>query len=168
MASILPDRFAAKALEQIGNDGTKYLEYFGISYYVDWCVYFVRWCACQVNMDTTADIAGPPYVYNKTPSSSELLTWYRNNRRDLTPSMSPTSNNRPVIGDIVFIENDNNTANGVDHVGIVTNVSDTKVTTVEGNLGSPGIVKQKTYTNFICDDGSGAKIVMLGSNHKSY
>jgi len=162
------DNFVSTAEAQVGNGGSTYTTWYGVPSTTSWCVIFVSWCADQAGIRTTASTASYPYVYGNTASSSALLTWYTNNRRDLTPSMNTSSNNYPMVGDIIFVENNNNSSDGPDHVGIIKAVSGNTVTTIEGNLGSPGIVKQKTYTDLVCDDGTGATIMMLGSNHKSY
>jgi len=156
------DDFVEIAKKQDGKDGTTYTTWYGWD--DDWCAMFVSWCANEAGILTEDDSASYPYV-RKATRATVLLEWYTTNRRNLTPSMNTSSNNYPMVGDIIFVENNGKPDDGPDHVGIVTDVSGDTVTAIEGNLS--GIVKYKIYKDLVCTTYN-ATTMMLGSNHKSY
>lgn len=94
-------------------------------HYYDWCAMFVAWCARQANIPTSI-ISNAAYA-----SASNTIYCFNNlvftSREDATPQK----------GDLIFFGD-------WDHVGIVYEVSNGYVTTVEGNASEQ--VKKITYS----------------------
>lgn len=93
-----------------GSNRTVYGKWYGWDG-VPWCVIFVQWCFSQ---------AGTPLPY-KTASCTALLEWYRKNY----PRGVVTA---PEAGDLVIYK----FSSGY-HIGIVEKVTDTQITSIEGN-----------------------------------
>lgn len=97
------------------SDYTEYCNWYG--YNVGWCAVFISWCARQANIpesiignNSWADGKGGNFGETKVYSFGE---------------------HEPQKGDIVYVNNDSDS--DADHVGIVYNVDDTFIYTVEGN-----------------------------------
>ncbi len=162
------DDFVQTALDEVGyqegsNNYTKYGDWYG-SPNAAWCVMFVSWCANQAGILTTSSTGAVPKIPKKA-STSDMYTWYSNNRRNLSPSMSQNNPNRLQVGDIAVI-NIHDGGAATDHVGIVVSVDYSAGTAevVEGNRSNK--VKKITYTNLT--DSAGYTIAYLCSNHTSY
>lgn len=97
---------------------TKYSEwYYGSKIAADWCVMFVSWCANQADVPTS--------VIPKYDGTGEMKRFFANNG-----AFTYRENASPQPGDIICFQG--NTAE-VGHVAIVSSVSSSKVTCVEGN-----------------------------------
>ena len=118
----------AVALSQIGNvGGQPYWSWYGFGSRVDWCACFVSWCANECGYIDTG-------VIPKFASCSNGVQWFKDRGLWQDNSYEP----RP--GDIIFFDWDNKGSSGPqdglpDHVGIVENVENGIVHTVEGNSG---------------------------------
>lgn len=127
------------ALTQVGNTNASH------KYRSDnaaWCASFVVWCARQANIDASiikttggaaADCFGVTYKGRPADRSKEI---------DYTPQP----------GDLIFFDWSNDGYNKAspasahgDHVGIVMEVKNGYVYTIEGNSGSNSVVAQKSY-----------------------
>ena len=118
----------AVALSQIGNvGGQPYWSWYGFGSRVDWCACFVSWCANECGYIDAG-------VIPKFAGCSNGVQWFKDRGLWQDNSYEP----RP--GDIIFFDWDNKGSSGPqdglpDHVGIVENVENGIVYTVEGNSG---------------------------------
>ena len=157
--------FVTKAESQIGNDGTTYQTWYGIT--GNWCAMFVSWCANEASILTNNASAEPPYVC-KEASVYNMRQWYNDNHRAFVISSSTTSANYPKVGDVVTVCTDGSGVNHT-HVGIVVETDGNKITTVEGNLNNPNnisTVKKVTYTDL--SNADYGNLLWLLSNHVSW
>lgn len=106
--------FKTRVLLQEGNDGHKYWDF--CDFQGDWCMAFVSYC-----MLVLAKIDDFPKEISCTRAKNKLKS--RINHSYETAE----------IGDIIFFELNNNSSDGVEHVGIVVDNSNGKITLVEGN-----------------------------------
>lgn len=116
------------ALTQEGNSGERYWSWYGFDSEVEWCGCFVSWVAGQCGY---LDSGAVP----KFSLCSDGVEWFSIRGRFEDGSYVP------VAGDIIFFdwEEDGN----VDHVGIIENVENGRVHTIEGNSGNA--VKRHNY-----------------------
>lgn len=122
--------------------GTWYNTYVGASgdYYpsAPWCAMFVSWCAEQAGI--------PKTIFRRHSSTVNMASWYQNENNP--GSWHDREGYTPKAGDLIFFDFGTNN-NFVNHVGIVTSVSGTKVYTIEGNTSDS--VKSREYDlNYSC------------------
>lgn len=115
------DEIVDIALSQKGyvegpNNDTKYGEWYGMNYN-PWCAMFVSWCANQVGIPESV-----------IPKFAGCTTGF-GIMRDM--GITTKSHIKPNKGDLIFFDWDG--SGDCDHVGIVTEVRDGNVYTVEGN-----------------------------------
>lgn len=108
------DVFKTRLLLQEGNDGKKYWDF--CNFQGEWCMAFVSYA-----MLVLANIDDFPKEISCT-SAKKKLQHLINHSYDTAE-----------IGDIIYFELNNNTADGVEHVGIVVDNSNGKITLIEGN-----------------------------------
>lgn len=115
------------ALSQEGNKGGQpYWSWYGYSGRVSWCACFVSWCADQCGYIDSGEIP-------KFSSCANGASWFRSKGRLKDRSYVPSP------GDIIFFD----WGAGVHHVGIVVDVSNGRVNTIEGNSGDT--VRRRSY-----------------------
>lgn len=121
------------ALKEVGykegkNNATKYGYWYGLDNN-PWCAMFVSWCANQVGISTD--------IIPKYAGCGTGYKWFK--KRGLV-------SNVPQRGDIVFYKPTKIGATS-SHTGIVVDVNDIYVITVEGNAGSntDGVYKMTKY-----------------------
>lgn len=112
------------ALTQVGyregaNNDTKYGDWYGLSNQ-PWCAMFVSWCARQADIST--DIL-PMSARARPDGQGFNITWYKRG-----------SGYRPQPGDLFFV----GTTYDWSHVGIVYEVHDDYIYTIEGNTNNDG------------------------------
>lgn len=96
---------------------------------MEWCACFVSWCADQCsNIDSGA--------IPRFSLCSDGVRWFEQHGQFRDGSYVPAA------GDIIFFDWGNDGT--IDHVGIVENVIDGAVHTVEGNSGDK--VRRKSYS----------------------
>ena len=100
---------------------TKYGESYG-NPYGHWCAYFVLWCAKQAGLPTSVICQSAA-----CGSCRNFINWFRSNHGWQDSSYDPQS------GDIVFFDWEQD--GSADHVGIVKDVGDGVIYTIEGNTG---------------------------------
>ena len=111
----------AVAQSQIGNvGGAPYWSWWGLEYRVEWCAIFVSWCADQCGY---LDAGVLPKMEGVRPYVDWFIERGQWQGRDYEPSP----------GDIIFFDWESDGL--ADHVGIVENVENGCVYTVEGNAG---------------------------------
>lgn len=111
----------AVAQSQIGNvGGAPYWSWWGLDYRVEWCAIFVSWCADQCGY---LDAGVLPKMEGVRPYVDWFIERGQWQGRDYKPSP----------GDIIFFDWESDGL--ADHVGIVENVGNGCVYTVEGNAG---------------------------------
>ncbi|MEH2953879.1 lysozyme family protein [Candidatus Merdisoma sp. JLR.KK011] len=118
----------AVALTQEGNSGDTYWSWYGFAGRVEWCACFVSWCADQCGYIDSG-------VMPRFSLCSDGVRWFEQHGRFRDGSYVPAA------GDIIFFDWGNDGT--IDHVGIVENVIDGVVHTVEGNSGDK--VRRKSY-----------------------
>lgn len=116
------------ALTQEGNSGETYWSWYGFDSEVEWCACFVSWCAEQCGY---LDSGAVP----KFSLCSDGVEWF-----DARGQFEDGSY-VPVAGDIIFFDWEED--GSVDHVGIVADVINGVVHTIEGNSGNA--VKLRNY-----------------------
>lgn len=127
------------AKTQVGNtNGLKYR-----SDGASWCASFIVWCARQANIDSS--------IIKNTgwATADDLGITYYGRNADRTNTITYT----PKAGDVIIFDW---SSNGYcyksppsfygDHVGLVEYVENGYVHTIEGNSGSPGAVRRKSYS----------------------
>lgn len=107
------------ALSQEGNSGGEiYWRGYGYDEYQPWCACFVSWCADQCGYIDAG-------VIPKFSLCSAGVEWFQARGQFMDSSYTPAE------GDLIFF--DWGTDGSIDHVGIVVNVEDGFVNTIEGN-----------------------------------
>lgn len=97
-----------------------------------WCAMFVSWCADQAGI--------PSKVFYRHSYTPTMAYWYQNTKN---PGYWHDSGSyTPQPGDLIFFRFDRNTQY-VNHVGIVTGVSNGTVYTIEGNTSNS--VRERSY-----------------------
>ncbi len=109
------------ALSQEGNAGDTYWSWYGFNSRVEWCACFVSWCADQCGYIESG-------VIPKFSACSGGVAWFESRGQFRDGSYVP------VAGDIIFFDWGND--GSINHVGIVENVIDGRVHTIEGNSGN--------------------------------
>ena len=127
----------AVALSQVGNvGGQPYWSWYGFGSRVNWCAIFVSWCANECGYIEAG-------VIPKFAGCVQGSRWFK--ERGLWQDRSYT----PKPGDVVFFDWDDpggfsGPQDGLpDHVGIVEQVENDRVYTVEGNSGDQ--CRQRSY-----------------------
>lgn len=116
------------ALTQEGNSGDTYWSWYGFGSRVEWCACFVSWCGEQCGYLESG-------VLPKFSLCSDGAKWFQSKGQFQDGSYVPAA------GDIIFFDWKNDGT--IDHVGIVENVADGVVHTVEGN--SKDKVARRSY-----------------------
>ena len=113
--------------EDYSNNITPYGIWYGMNG-EPWCAMFVSWCADQAGVleSTVPRFAYCPYG----------VSWYRGKGK-----FGAAGSCRPKCGDTVFFGS--RITGEINHTGIVTAVTETEVTTIEGNSGDR--VRLRTY-----------------------
>lgn len=107
------------ALSQEGNSGGEiYWRWYGFEEYQPWCACFVSWCADQCGYIDAG-------VIPKFSLCSAGVEWFQARGQFMDSSYTPGA------GDLIFF--DWGTDGSIDHVGIVVNVADGFINTIEGN-----------------------------------
>lgn len=115
------------ALSQEGNKGGRpYWSWYGYKGRVSWCACFVSWCADKCGYIDNGQIP-------KFSSCVSGASWFKSRGRLKDRSYVPSP------GDIIFFD----WGAGVHHVGIVVDVKNGKVNTIEGN--SSDVVRRRSY-----------------------
>ena len=115
------------ALSQEGNKGGRpYWSWYGYKGRVSWCACFVSWCADKCGYIDNGQIP-------KFSSCVSGASWFRSRGRLKDRSYVPSP------GDIIFFD----WGAGVHHAGIVVDVKNGKVNTIEGN--SSDAVRRRSY-----------------------
>lgn len=144
MASI--DTLISVAEDCIGKDLKECVEYFGTTDPgVSWCAWFVRQCGAKAGMN-----------FGSSNIADEL--W------GLKGNFAFVGTNFPKAGDLAFI--DPKGGDNISHIGIITEITDSQIITVEGNMSGStytSIVKNPKYDlkGYSSDYGH---IVWYGSN----
>lgn len=121
------------ALSQVGNvGGEPYWSWYGFSGRVEWCACFVSWCANECGYIDTGVI--PKYA-----GCVNGVQWFKDRGQWMDGSAEPAP------GMIIFFDwDDENGQDGLsDHTGIVEEVENGRVYTIEGNSGDS--VRQNSY-----------------------
>lgn len=106
------------ALAQEGNRGDAYWSWYGFDSRVEWCACFVSWCAGQCGYLESG-------VMPKFSLCSDGVEWF------IAKGQFQDGSYVPAAGDIIFFDWGDD--GSINHVGIVENVSDGAVHTIEGN-----------------------------------
>lgn len=115
--------------KETGTNVTKYGKWYG-SDGQPWCHMFVSWCANKAGISTSVI----PKTYSCDTGMNKFINW---NRFEYSKAYGNTYT--PKVGDIIYF----GTKSDSNHVGIITKVTSSKITTIEGN--SSDKVQNKTY-----------------------
>lgn len=114
---------------QPGNSGgQKFWSWYGFESRVEWCACFASWCAEQSGMVASGQVL-------KFSSCAVGASWFQGQGRWKGKGYTPSA------GDFIFF--DWNKDGQVDHVGIVVNVANGRVNTIEGNTSN--MVARRSY-----------------------
>ena len=116
------------ALTQEGNGGAAYWSWYGFESRVEWCACFVSWCANECGYLDSGAIP-------KFSLCSDGAQWF------VSMGQFQDGSYVPAAGDIIFFDWKND--GRIDHVGIVEDVRDGAVHTIEGN--SKDKVARRSY-----------------------
>lgn len=147
---------------------TDWKTYVGKDTYDPWCVYFANWCVHQVVNDSS--------VWPNTGSTNALIKWFQNNNRwhnrtSRTWSYNTTygysvSNGTddgyiPQPADFAAIENDGSSSEP-DHTGLVYNVDDNYIYTIEGNIGGAVVYRKYGKSNLRLNANNSSSSYIVG------
>ena len=117
------------AMGQLGNSGgQKFWSWYGFESRVEWCACFASWCAEQSGMVASGQVL-------KFSSCAVGASWFQGQGRWKGKGYTPSA------GDFIFF--DWNKDGQVDHGGIVVNVANGRVNTIEGNTSN--MVARRSY-----------------------
>ncbi len=117
------------AREEIGNEGgEKYWRWYGFAHRVEWCACFVSWCANECGYIDSGTL--PKFSLCDKKGLKEEGMW---------------KESEPAAGDLIFFDwiRDGVQDGVIDHVGIVEEVQEGKIYTIEGNCNDA--VQRQTY-----------------------
>lgn len=113
--------FLEEILKTRGNKGDQYCRYSGSNYRFDWCAIFTSYIMREV-----AGIKEFPKSASCTQIKNSPFAIPKVNRSFKTAE----------IGDIILFELNNNTSDGSEHIGIVTENNNGIISVLEGNTGN--------------------------------
>ena len=113
--------FLEEVLKTRGNRGDQYCRYSGLNYNFDWCAIFTSYIMREV-----AGIKDFPKSTSCTQIKNSPFAIPKVNRSFKTAE----------VGDIILFELNNNTSDGSDHIGIVTENNNGIISVLEGNTGN--------------------------------
>ena len=113
--------FLEEVLKTRGNKGEQYCRYSGSNYNFDWCAIFTSYIMREV-----AGIKDFPKSASCTQIKNSPFAIPKVNRSFKTAE----------VGDIILFELNNNTSDGSEHIGIVTENNNGIISVLEGNTGN--------------------------------
>lgn len=150
------------AMASLGNRGTTYQRWAGLSSYDPYCAAYATYIANQAMIQAGYSSAQALSIVPKHVSTSKMAAWYSqrgryhsyaawyNSSRGVRMAKNTTiSAYIPQVGDLVAIDNDGAIASGPEHTGIVISVDNDRIVLAEGNTGAgtnaTRTVKTHTY-----------------------
>lgn len=125
---------------------------------VPWCAIFVTWVAQKTeinNINLYRDIITKnDNNLSYASTTGNIMHFYTQNNLDFYPSNYYDGNYTPKPGDYIFFDLENewnkitthdNIKKAAKHTGLVVEVKNGKVYTIEGNAGKPEMVRKKEY-----------------------
>ena len=113
--------FLEEVLKTRGNKGDQYCRYSGLNYNFDWCAIFTSYIMREV-----AGIKEFPKSASCTQIKNSPFAIPKVNRSFKTAE----------VGDIILFELNNNSLDGPEHIGIVTENNNGIISVLEGNTGN--------------------------------
>ena len=113
--------FLEEVLKTRGNRGDQYCRYSGLNYNFDWCAIFTSYIMREV-----AGIKDFPKSTSCTQIKNSPFAIPKVNRSFKTAE----------VGDIILFELNNNSLDGPEHIGIVTENNNGIISVLEGNTGN--------------------------------
>ena len=113
--------FLEEVLKTRGNKGDQYCKYSGSNYRFDWCAIFTSYIMREV-----AGIKDFPKSTSCTQIKNSPFAIPKVNRSFKTAE----------VGDVILFELNNNTSDGSEHIGIVTENNNGIISVLEGNTGN--------------------------------
>ena len=113
--------FLEEVLKTRGNKGDQYCKYSGVNFMFDWCAIFTSYIMREV-----AGIKEFPRTASCTQIKNSPFAIPKVNRSFKTAE----------VGDIILFELNNNTSDGPEHIGIVTENNNGIISVLEGNTGN--------------------------------
>lgn len=114
----MKNKIISLAIEQLGNDYTKYCKDMGYNYRIEWCACFISWLAEKLGI---TDIIPVDMSCNSQIKKFKNMGVWHNDRNFQS-------------GDIIYYDWD--ISGDADHVGIVEKVAGNTLTVIEGNNGN--------------------------------
>ena len=113
--------FLEEVLKTRGNKGEQYCRYSGSNYNFDWCAIFTSYIMREV-----AGIKEFPRTASCTQIKNSPFAIPKVNRSFKTAE----------VGDVILFELNNNSLDGPEHIGIVTENNNGIISVIEGNTGN--------------------------------
>ena len=113
--------FLEEVLKTRGNRGDQYCRYSGLNYNFDWCAIFTSYIMREV-----AGIKDFPKSASCTQIKNSPFAIPKVNRSFKTAE----------VGDVILFELNNNSLDGPEHIGIVTENNNGIISLLEGNTGN--------------------------------
>ena len=113
--------FLEEVLKTRGNRGDQYCRYSGLNYNFDWCAIFTSYIMREV-----AGIKEFPRTASCTQIKNSPFAIPKVNRSFKTAE----------VGDVILFELNNNSLDGPEHIGIVTENNNGIISLLEGNTGN--------------------------------
>ena len=113
--------FIREVLKTRGNRGDQYCRYSGLNYNFDWCAIFTSYIMREV-----AGIKEFPRTASCTQIKNSPFAIPKVNRSFKTAE----------VGDVILFELNNNSLDGPEHIGIVTENNNGIISLLEGNTGN--------------------------------
>ncbi len=132
---ILREGIVKTAVEQVGNTGEKYWEWYGYNHRVEWCAVFVSWVAEQYDLIDSGVM--PKFIWVK-----KGVDFFKEKKQLKFPNEYT-----PKGGDIIFYNWNAHENDIIDHVGIVEKVQNGYVYAIEGNVGYKDVQRKKYKLN---------------------
>lgn len=137
------------AINSIGNKGTIYQKWAGLSTSDPYCAAYATYICNQAMIQagyTKSQATGivPKHVstskmadwYNQRGRYHSYASWYNSNRGVGVYKNTTISSYNPQVGDLVVIDNNGKISSGPEHTGIVIAVENNSITLAEGNTGA--------------------------------
>lgn len=123
------------AMGELGNNGDKYTDWYGLSRGTPYCNIFVTWLMYETS-DDLYDGQYPSKIECNDAYTVATSQWFMEQNR-----WGDRNYDKLVAGDVIYFDWD---GGGVDHVGIVKAVDNDWITTIEGN-STNGLVYENKY-----------------------
>lgn len=160
-SSAVEANITSLANSSVGELGTVYQSWAGISRSTDWCVAYATYIGNRALINAGKTTAQANAIVPKQTSTAYMVkyynsrglyhsfaSWYNPSRGYGVSSNTTLNAYTPKVGDLVAVDNNGAISTGPEHTAIVIAVNGDSITTAEGNTGSGTAATRrvKTYT----------------------